>query len=265
MKKFSEIKEDFTDWIIGATKEDFLNVVIIYSKRLGLIALGFVLALIVNVIFSTPVEGTEEYKTLNSLYESSKEYGESLNEKVTELKKSIKDLEEENSLLTKKVEEAAPWFEMKEEERKAEEERIAQEKAQKEAEEKAKKEAEEKAAAEKKAQEEAAAKEAEAHKYETGLTWEDIAREGKIGTLGQFEGKIIQVMNGNGYTQYRVAINGNYDTIMLVEIDDSIKTETLLENDYIYFKGSFAGNMTYTTVLGAEMTIPAFIVDEVTR
>ena len=42
-------------------------------------------------------------------------------------------------------------------------------------------------------------------------------------------------MNGNGYTQYRVAINGNYDTIMLVEIDDSIKTETLLENDYIYF------------------------------
>lgn len=134
MKKFSEIKEDFTDWIIGATKEDFLNVVIIYSKRLGLIALGFVLALIVNVIFSTPVEGTEEYKTLNSLYESSKEYGESLNEKVTELKKSIKDLEEENSLLTKKVEEAAPWFEMKEEERKAEEERIAQEKAQKEAE-----------------------------------------------------------------------------------------------------------------------------------
>lgn len=238
MKKFSEIKEDFTDWIIGATKEDFLNVVIIYSKRLGLIALGFVLALIVNVIFSTPVEGTEEYKTLNSLYESSKEYGESLNEKVTELKKSIKDLEEENSLLTKKVEEAAPWFEMKEEERKAEEERIAQEKAQ---------------------------KEAEAHKYETGLTWEDIAREGKIGTLGQFEGKIIQVMNGNGYTQYRVAINGNYDTIMLVEIDDSIKTETLLENDYIYFKGSSAGNMTYTTVLGAEMTIPAFIVDEVTR
>lgn len=265
MKKFSEIKEDFTDWIIGATKEDFLNVVIIYSKRLGLIALGFVLALIVNVIFSTPVEGTEEYKTLNSLYESSKEYGESLNEKVTELKKSIKDLEEENSLLTKKVEEDAPWFEMKEEERKAEEERIAQEKAQKEAEEKAKKEAEEKAAAEKKAQEEAAAKEAEAHKYETGLTWEDIAREGKIGTLGQFEGKIIQVMNGNGYTQYRVAINGNYDTIMLVEIDDSIKTETLLENDYIYFKGSSAGNMTYTTVLGAEMTIPAFIVDEVTR
>ncbi len=162
MKKFSEIKEDLADSIIGATKEDFLNVVIIYSKRLGLIALGFVLALIVNVIFSTPVEGTEEYKTLNSLYESSKEYGESLNEKVTELKKSIKDLEEENSLLTKKVEEAAPWFEMKEEERKAEEERIAQEKSQKEAEEKAKKEAEEKAAAEKKAQEEAAAKEAEA-------------------------------------------------------------------------------------------------------
>ena len=76
MKKFSEIKEDFTDRIIGATKEDFLNVVIIYYKRLGLIDLGFVLALLVNVIISTPVEGTEEYKTLNSLYARSQDYGE---------------------------------------------------------------------------------------------------------------------------------------------------------------------------------------------
>lgn len=149
---------------------------------------------------------------------------------------------------------------------------LAAEKAQKEAEEAAKKKAEEEAKkaeeeriAAEKAAEEQARKEAEAHKYETGLTWEQIAREGKVGTLGQFEGKIIQVMNGNGYTQYRVAINGNYDTIMLVEIDDTVKTETLLEDDYIYFKGTSAGTMTYTTVMGAEMTIPAFECHEITR
>ena len=83
--------------------------------------------------------------------------------------------------------------------------------------------------------------------------------------MGQFEGKIIQVMNGSGFTQYRVAINGDYDTIMLVEVLDGISSETLLEDDYVYFKGMSMGQYTYTTVLGAEMTIPSFTVDEITR
>ena len=165
----------------------------------------------------------------------------------------------------------------------ATEEQIAAEKAQKEAEEKAKKEEEErkkaeeeaarKAEEERKAQEEAerkaaeeeAKRQAEAQKYETGLTWEQIAREGKVGTLGKFEGKIIQVMNGSGFTQYRVAINGDYNTIMLIEVLDGISSETLLEDDYVYFKGMSMGQYTYTTVLGAEMTIPSFLVDEITR
>ena len=126
--------------------------------------------------------------------------------------------------------------------------------AEAEAEEKAKKEAEEQAK-----------KEAEAQKYETGLTWEDIARNGKEGTYGKFEGRIIQVMNGTGFKQYRVKINDDYDTVMLIEIVDGVAKETLLEDDYIYFKGYSLGQYTYTTVMGAEMTIPAFEVEEVTR
>ena len=136
----------------------------------------------------------------------------------------------------------------------ATEEQLAQEKAQKEAEEEAKKEAEEEAK-----------RQAESQKYETGLTWEQIAREGRVGELGKFEGKIVQVMSGSGFTQYRVAINGDYDTIMLIEVLDGISSEVLLEDDYVYFKGMSMGQYTYTTVLGSEMTIPSFIVDEINR
>ena len=159
-------------------------------------------------------------------------------------------LEDENEKLSKKVDTAKDYLELDPTEKElvdakivevnqATEDQLAQEKAQKE--------------------------EAEAHKYETGLTWEQIAREGKVGTLGQFEGKIVQVMNGSGFTQYRVAINGDYDTIMLVEVLDGVSSETLLEDDYVYFKGMSMGQYTYTTVMGAEMTIPSFIVDEIHR
>lgn len=201
----------------------------------------------------------------NSKIEALQQTIENNNNELNDNANEISKLETEINTLKEKVEEAAPWFEMKEDERKAEEERLAAEKEAKAEEERL---AKEKAEAEAKAQKEAeeqAKKEAEAHKYETGLTWEQIARDGMIGTLGQFEGRIIQVMDAEGYTQYRVAINDNSDNIMLVEITDDLKNETLLEDDYIYFKGTSMGTMTYTTVLGAEMTIPAFVADEITR
>lgn len=174
-------------------------------------------------------------------------------------------LECENEKLRNRVDKAKDYLELDPAEKElvdakivevnqATEDQLAQEKAQKEAEEEAKKEAEEEAK-----------RQAESQKYETGLTWEQIAREGRVGELGKFEGKIVQVMSGSGFTQYRVAINGNYDTIMLIEVLDGISSEVLLEDDYVYFKGMSMGQYTYTTVLGSEMTIPSFTVDEINR
>lgn len=117
----------------------------------------------------------------------------------------------------------------------------------------------------KKAAEEEAKRQAEAQKYETGLTWEQIAREEKVGTCGKFEGKIIQVVDNGMYKSYRVAINGDYDYIMYVTDSMNKATETLLEDDYVYFKGESLGNTTYTTVTGSSVTIPAFRVHEITR
>ena len=245
-----------------------------WVKRIALIGIG-------ALITSTVTVTTGEYNTMK------KELTQKISNKEDDLQKYYKEnreLKDEIEDLNKQVEIAQAYLELDDTEKeivdikidevnKATEEQLAQEKAQKEAEEAARKQAEEEA--KRKAEEEEKARkeeeerqkaEAEAHKYETGLTWEQIAREGKNGTLGQFEGKIVQVINGNyGYTQYRIAINGNYDTIMLVEAASYELKETLLEDDYVYFKGKSMGTVSYESVMGANITIPAFDVDEIHR
>ena len=205
---------------------------------------------------------SEKYEDLKDKHNKQVEINSDLMSNKEAIEKELADLKEktksyvelnetEKGIVDAKIQEVR---QATKEEAEAEQKRIAEEQAQKEAEKQAQKEAEEQAK-----------KEAEAHKYETGLTWEQIAREGKKGTLGQFEGKIIQVMNGDGFTQYRVTINGNYDQVMLIEVKNGVAKETLLEDDYVYFKGESLGTITYTTVMGAEMTIPAFECHEITR
>ena len=200
----------------------------------------------------------EKYDTLLKKYEDT----------VCQLEQFKTDngiFEDENEKLRKRVDKAKDYLELDPTEKEivdskivevnqATEEQLAQEKAQKEAEEKAKKEAEEEAK-----------RQAESQKYETGLTWEQIAREGRVGELGKFEGKIVQVISTPAGFAYRVAINGDYDQVMYVDDTLNMATETLLEGDYVYFKGMSMGQYTYTTVLGAKMTIPSFSVDEITR
>ncbi len=189
-----------------------------------------------------------------------------MKEEIETLSVKVETLEGEKKELQAKVDEAKPWFEMKEEERKAEEERLAAEKAAEEAAEKARKEEEARLEAEKKAQELQEKKEAEAVKYETGLTFEDLARNPDVnaGKLVSFSGRIIQVMKGSGYTQYRMNIDDNYDKTVLVEIDNALLTNgNILEDDYITIRGMFLMEQTYTTVLGAEQTIPAILVEEI--
>ena len=233
-----------------------------------------------------------------------------LEEIIEEKDNSINSLKGKNEELQEKVDEAKPYFEMKEEERKQQELEAEKEKYKKYLDlvdsgksyydmtveerkimgdfldeapsgiyinfsEELKEEYKEKFDNAKKdkenslariqAEEEQAKAKAETHKYETGLTWEDIARNGKVGTYGKFEGKIVQVMEGTGFKQYRIAINDDYDTIMLVEVQNSVAKETLLEDDYVYFKGYSMGQYTYTTVLGSKLTIPSFEAEEITR
>lgn len=99
--------------------------------------------------------------------------------------------------------------------------------------------------------------------YNAELTYDDLARnpDEHIFKAVTFEGKIIQVMQGNDRSQYRIATNDNYDKVMLLEIDNSQLDSRILEDDYIRFWGTYIGEITYESTLGGNITIPGVIVD----
>lgn len=169
-------------------------------------------------------------------------------------------LENSNKALQEKVDEASPWFEMKEEERKAEEERLAKEKAEKEeAEKKAKEEAEAKAKAEQEAKEKQG--------YETGITYEQLARtpDEYKGEKCKFKGKVIQVMEDENFVSIRLAVGGGSNVLYAVIPSNILNNERILEDDYITVYGTSTGVITYTTVMGSELTIPSIVVSKLDR
>ena len=211
---------------------------------------------------STDVKTSSEYVKLEEQYNSIVKEKDELNEKIKSAEQYLSLNDSEKSIIDAEIEKAKKATE---EENKKREEELAKKKAEEEAKKKAEEEAKAQKEAEEKAAKEAAeqaAREAEANKYETGLTWEDIARDQHTGEYCQFSGKVIQVMNGDTFNQYRIAIDDNYDQIMLIQINLPLSSGTVLENDYISFKGISVGTMSYQTVLGAQMTVPAVQVDE---
>ena len=189
-----------------------------------------------------------------TLQDENKQLEININDLQAELNKTQQELKEEQAKITPEVQE---FIDQKEAEQKAQEE--AERKAKEE--EQAKKEAEEKARIE---AEEKAKQEAE--KYNTGLTYEDLARnpQANTGKYVKFYGKVIQVMNGDNAVQYRLAVDEDYDQVVLIEISKSKLTNgNILEDDLITIEGMFMGEFENTTVLGATRTNPGILVDNV--
>lgn len=97
--------------------------------------------------------------------------------------------------------------------------------------------------------------------YRTDYDIKDIERNPMEyeNELLSFEGSIIQVMEDDVYTSYRIAINGDYDRIVYVQTFTSTLESRLLEDDYVTVYAMFVDLLTYETVLGANQTIPAFM------
>lgn len=174
---------------------------------------------------------------------------------------------EESEAKAKKAEADAKKVEL--EKKKAEEEAKKEaEKKAKEAEEKAKSEAE---AAKKKQEEEelqARLEAEEAKGYETGTTFDQLARtpDDYIYAKVKFSGKVVQVMEGEGTTQVRFAVNDDYDTIIYAEISaDLTDNNRILEDDYVTLSGISMGLLTYESTMGGEITIPSISVDKIDR
>ncbi|KFI67600.1 putative TcdC-like protein [Bifidobacterium magnum] len=117
-------------------------------------------------------------------------------------------------------------------------------------------------AAEKKKQEEEAARKAEeeARGYETGITYEQIARQPDEykGKKVKFYGKVIQVLNSadSDSVTIRLIVDDDYDQVIMGMYAKNIVPTRVLEDDHITIYGTFIEEYTYTAVLGNSVTVP---------
>lgn len=93
--------------------------------------------------------------------------------------------------------------------------------------------------------------------YRTDITYDQLARtpdDYKNEDL-VLRGKVIQVIEADFATQFRIAINDDYNCIIYALYEDK-DTPRVLENDEITLYGCSLGLIDYSTVLGATITVP---------
>ena len=103
--------------------------------------------------------------------------------------------------------------------------------------------------------------------YDTGITFENLARtpDAYKGKKVKFTGKIIQVISGSNSSQYRLAVNSDYDQILYIEVSKSqLSSGNILDNDNISIQGISLGTIDYKSALGGQITVPAVTVDSFT-
>lgn len=244
-----------------------------YYNTLKYIVIGIVCICIGWIIANN--SSTKDY---NKLVDDYNELAKNYEENKVEVSTLNAELESKNSQLSEaneKVKNAEPWFKMSEEEqRKIEEENArieAERKAKEEAERKAKeeeearkqKEAEEEAARKQKEEEEAARKE-EQQGYNTGITYDQLARDEQNYWFKKvtFKGKVLQVQEGTDENVIRLAVDGNYDKVLLVRHLNPRVGDRILDKDWITVRGIFNGLESYTSVLGAQITLPTVLCDD---
>ena len=135
------------------------------------------------------------------------------------------------------------------------------------AEEEAKAIEEQKAAEKAAAEAEAAAAKAaeEAAGYETGITYDQLARtpDDFKGKKVKFYGKVVQVIDSGDSVQIRLAVDDNYDTVLLGEYDSKIVSSRVLEDDHITIYGTSVGVITYQSTMGGNITIPGVYIERI--
>ena len=107
--------------------------------------------------------------------------------------------------------------------------------------------------------------EADKASYDTGITYDQLARtpDDYENKKVKFSGEVIQVMESDGETQLRIAVDGNYDNVIYVGYNSKIINTRILENDYVTFRGISKGLITYQSTLGGEITIPLVYVQQI--
>lgn len=102
--------------------------------------------------------------------------------------------------------------------------------------------------------------------YSTKITYDQLARtpaDYKWEKVA-FTGQVVQLLEGDSNFNLRVAIDGDYDQMVLVVYDpDIMDGSRVLEDDKITFYGESVGTTTYQSTMGGKITIPQIDVDKI--
>lgn len=94
--------------------------------------------------------------------------------------------------------------------------------------------------------------------YNTGIDYYDLARtpDYYVGQKVIFIGKVIQVLEGDTETNLRIAINADYNCVVLAYYSSDLVSSRVLEGDMITIYGISRGLYTYESTLGQDITVP---------
>lgn len=125
-----------------------------------------------------------------------------------------------------------------------------------------------KAEEEAKAAEEAAEQERKAKQgYDTGITYEQLARTPDLyeGEKVKFKGEVVQVTEDTeeDEIQIRLALDDYYENILFCGYDKSITSRRVLEGDVIAIYGLSVGLISYESTGSGLITIPAVYVEKI--
>ena len=95
--------------------------------------------------------------------------------------------------------------------------------------------------------------------FRSDVSYDEIARHPNDydWELLTFSGEVAQVIEGDGTTELRIAVDGDYDDIIYGIYDNRILDSRLLEDDKIQFYGESCGIISYQSTLGATISIPS--------
>lgn len=89
-------------------------------------------------------------------------------------------------------------------------------------------------------------------------TYEELARNPNSykGKKVALKGEMIQVLESGRDVELRINVNGEFDETVYVIYTLKDGEGRILENDVVDIYGTFAGLLTYESVLGSEITLP---------
>jgi hypothetical protein len=96
--------------------------------------------------------------------------------------------------------------------------------------------------------------------YTGDITYDTLARypDKNIDKPVKFDGKVIQMIGAvdSNYTAIRMAVDDDYNHVLLVVYANDVIDGKLLENDKITIYGGYVGQYSYTSTLNKPITIP---------